>query len=366
MASHLKLYSLNNFKMRHGGELNKSILAYETWGELNQNKDNAILILTGLSADSHAARHEEKDTDGWWEYMLGPDKAIDTNKWFVICASSLGSCKGSTGPYSPNPQNNEPYRFNFPDLTLEDIANATLLITQSLGIAQMECVIGPSMGGMTAQALILQHPNSTRHMVNIASGCYSEPFSTAIRSLQREAVLKDVNFNNGFYSNAQWPVDGMKIARKIGMLSYRSAEEWRERFPRGLKQRPSKPFGIEFPVEAYLEHHADKFVHTFDPISYIYLSRAMDWFNAFDYLQPKSKNPFAKTKLESALIIGAHSDLLFPPHQQQQLADLLVQTGCQVEWQTTDSIQGHDAFLVDKDNYSKRLKSYLTTLNKSL
>jgi homoserine O-acetyltransferase len=294
--------------------------------------------------------------------MLGSDKAIDTNKWFVICASSLGSCKGSTGPYSPSPQNNEPYRFKFPDLTLEDIANATLLITQSLEIEQLACVIGPSMGGMTAQALILQHPNSTRHMINIASGCYSEPFSTAIRSLQREAVLKDVNFNNGFYSNAEWPVDGMKIARKIGMLSYRSAQEWRERFPRGLKQRPSKPFGIEFPVEAYLEHHADKFVHTFDPISYIYLSRAMDWFNAFDYIKDGSKNPFNHTKLSSALVIGAQSDLLFPPHQQQQLAELLSQAGCHVELHNTKSNQGHDAFLVDQENYSQLVKKYLSGL----
>ena len=218
------------------------------------------------------------------------------------------------------------------------------------------------MGGMTAQALILQHPNATRHMINIASGCYSEPFSTAIRSLQREAVLKDVNFNNGFYSNAQWPVDGMKIARKIGMLSYRSAEEWRERFPRGLKQRPSEPFGIEFPVEAYLEHHADKFVHTFDPISYIYLSRAMDWFNAFDYIEANSKNPFAKTTLKSALVIGAKTDLLFPPHQQKQLGHLLEKANCQVELHSTSSLQGHDAFLVDQDNYSKLIKQYLSKL----
>ena len=362
MASHLNIYKLNHFKMRHGSELNGAILAYETWGELNSNKDNAILILTGLSADSHASSHCDGDTAGWWEYMIGPDKAIDTNKWFVICASSLGSCKGSTGPCSPNPETKLPYKFTFPDLTLEDIASSTFEIVKSLGIDKLACIIGPSMGGMTALALILQYPNACYHMINIAAGCYSEPFSTAIRSLQREAILKDVNFNEGNYSSDQWPVEGMKQARKLGMLSYRSAEEWKERFPRSLRQRPNKPFGIEFPVEGYLEHHAEKFVHQFDPASYIYLSRAMDWFDAFDYNKSKGHNPFINVKLDSVLVMGAQSDILFPPSQQREMAQLLNDAGCQTQLDITNSIQGHDSFLVDKDNYSKIIKDYLTKI----
>ena len=362
MASHLNLYHLNHFKMRHGGELNQAILAYETWGKLNANKDNAILILTGLSADSHAASHCEGDTAGWWEYMLGADKAIDTNKWFVICASSLGSCKGSTGPCSTNPVTGQSYKFTFPDLTLEDIANSSFAMVQSLAIEKLACIIGPSMGGMTALALILQHPNASHHMINIASGCHSEPFSTAIRSLQREAILKDVNFNNGNYSSDQWPRQGMKQARKLGMLSYRSAQEWKERFPRSLRQRPHKPFGIEFPVEGYLEHHAEKFVHQFDPISYIYLSRAMDWFDAYDYKEASSENPFLEVKLDTALVVGAQSDLLFPQSQQQEIANLLTENGCQTELNITSSIQGHDSFLVDQDNYSAIIERYLKSL----
>lgn len=363
MASHLNLYQLNHFKMRHGGELNQAILAYETWGELNANKDNAVLILTGLSADSHAASHEsEHDTAGWWEFMLGQGKAIDTDKWFVICASSLGSCKGSTGPCSPNPRTNKQYKFTFPDLTLEDIANSSLDMVKSLGIEKLACVIGPSMGGMTALALILQHPDISHHMINIAAGCHSEPFSTAIRSLQREAILKDVNFNDGNYSSDQWPTQGMKQARKLGMLSYRSAQEWKERFPRSLRQRPQKPFGIEFPVESYLEHHAENFVHKFDPISYIYLSRAMDWFDAFDYAKNDSHNPFINVKLDSALIMGARSDLLFPQSQQQEIFELLKATDCSVSIEITDSIQGHDAFLVDEENYSNIIYDYLVNI----
>ena len=362
MANHLNIYQLHHFKMRHGGELNQAILAYETWGKLNANKDNAILILTGLSADSHAASHTKNDTAGWWEYMLGPNKAIDTNKWFVICVSSLGSCKGSTGPCSINPATKQPYKFTFPDLTLEDIANSAYQIVQTLSIEKLACVIGPSMGGMTALALLLQHSKASHHMINIASGRQSEPFSTAIRSLQREAVLKDVNFNKGNYSTDQWPTQGMKQARKLGMLSYRSAQEWKERFPRSLRQRPKEPFGIEFPVEAYLEHHAEKFVHQFDPISYIYLSRAMDWFDAFDYKKTTSKNPFEEIKLDSALIMGAQSDLLFPTSQQQEMAEFLDMTDCQTTLNITDSIQGHDSFLVDEDNYSQIVKAYLDNL----
>jgi len=362
MANHLQQYKLNGFKMKHGGVLNHAILAYETWGVLNKQKDNAILILTGLSADSHAASHDKHETAGWWEYILGDNKAIDTKKWFVICASSLGSCKGTTGPCSPNPLTKLPYKFSFPDLSLEDIANSAYELIQSLGIEQLKCVVGPSMGGMTALALILQHPKATKHMINIASGCHSEPFSTAIRSMQREAILNDVNFNDGNYSSEQWPTQGMKQARKMGMLSYRSASEWKERFPRSLRQRPHKPFGIEFPVEAYLEHHADKFVHQFDPISYLYLSRAMDWFDAYDYAQENESNPFLHVKLDTALIIGAKSDLLFPESQQLEIAQLLNGTNTKAQVNFTDSIQGHDSFLVDKETYSELVKKYLSNL----
>jgi homoserine O-acetyltransferase len=356
MATHIKLHTLPSpFAMHRGGQLSGATLAYETWGTLNPQRNNAVLILTGLSADSHAAAHDEHDTPGWWQAMIGPGKAIDTNRWFVVCASSLGSCKGSTGPCSPIPGTGEPYRFSFPDLCLEDIANASADLTRSLGIKQLHAVIGPSMGGMTAQALVLENPGYTRHMINIAAAMASRPFSTAIRSLQREAILKDVNFKNGHYSAENWPVEGMKLARKIGMLSYRSAEEWDERFPRSLRQVPNKPFGIEFPVESYLEHHANKFVHQFDPISYLYLSRAMDWFDAHEHAA-EGENPFAQCGLESAQVIGCDTDLLFPPHQQRQLHETLDAAGVRSRLTIVDSIEGHDAFLVDTDTFAPLIR----------
>ncbi|MCX7552971.1 homoserine O-acetyltransferase [Marinicella sp. S1101] len=360
MANYLKLFQIpDNFRFHRGGLIEGGILAYETWGKLSPDKNNAVLILTGLSADSHAASHSAHDTAGWWEYMIGPDKAIDTNQWFVICASSLGSCKGSTGPCSPNPATGQPYRFDFPDLTLEDIANSSKMLCESLGIDQLHATVGPSMGGMTALALLLNHKNYSRHLIHIASGMASPPFSTAIRSLQREAILKDENFNKGYYSAANWPEEGMKFARKIGMLSYRSAAEWRERFPRSLKQVPEHDFGIEFPVESYLEHHANQFIHKFDPISYLYLSRAMDWFNGDAYATKQSQNPLHGVNLQSALVIGAHTDLLFPVDLQQGLYQKLIDIDCSAQLSITDSIQGHDAFLVDQDVFSGLVGDYL-------
>ena len=362
MASYLQLFDIpNSFEFHRGGRIEHGLLAYETWGSLNADKSNALLVLTGLSADSHAARHSPHDTAGWWEYMIGPGLAIDTNQWFVICVSSLGSCKGSTGPCSPNPSTGKPYRFDFPDLTLEDIANSSVLLCQSLGIEQLHAVVGPSMGGMTALALLLNHPNCARHLIHMASGMVSPPFSTAIRSLQREAILKDENFNQGHYSAANWPEEGMKFARKIGMLSYRSAEEWNERFPRSLKQVPEHPFGIEFPVESYLEHHANQFIHKFDPISYLYLSRAMDWFDGYRYAKQKDQNPLHELKLVSAVVVGARTDLLFPTLLQERLHNLLLDIGCNSQLEITDSIQGHDAFLVDQKVFSNLVRSYLAS-----
>jgi homoserine O-acetyltransferase len=360
MSSFLKLFSIpNSYQFHRGGQISQGILAYETWGQLNHKNSNAILILTGLSADSHAARHSSNDTAGWWEYMIGPGKAIDTNQWFVICASSLGSCKGSTGPCSPNPRTGQAYRFDFPDLCLEDIANTSVLLCESLMIEQLHAVIGPSMGGMSALALILNHHSYAKHMINIASGMASPPFSTAIRSLQREAIRKDENFNKGFYSANNWPEEGMKFARKIGMLSYRSATEWNERFPRSLKKVPEHAFGIEFPVESYLEHHANQFTHQFDPISYLYLSRAMDWFDGYAYAKPRNSNPLALVTLSGALVVGAKTDLLFPEKLQRDLHQLLKDIGVDCQLVMTDSIQGHDAFLVDQDAYATLIRDYL-------
>jgi len=354
MATHIHLHKLPSpFAMHRGGQLRDATLAYETWGQLNADKSNAVLILTGLSADSHAAAHDEHDTPGWWQAMIGPDKAIDTNKWFVICASSLGSCKGSTGPCSPMPGIGEPYRFSFPDLCLEDIANASVSLTRSLGIQQLHAAIGPSMGGMTALAYALQYPDEVDHLICISSASRSLPFAIAIRSLQREIIRCDPAWKGGYYEPEEEPASGMLLARKLGLVSYRAAEEWHQRFDRARvkkERRKGEPFEIEFEVESYLDYNARKFVGNFDANSYLYLSRAMDWFDVAEHGGSVNAG-LARILVKKALIVGVTTDILFPVGQQQEIAEGLIKAGRCVEFVSIDSINGHDAFLVDREHF---------------
>ena len=268
----------NQFAMKRGDALAEARLAFETWGELSLQRDNAILILTGLSPNAHAASNAANPEPGWWEAMIGPGKAIDTDRWFVICANTLGSCKGSTGAASTNPVNGEAYRLAFPDLSIEDIADAAHALVQGLGIAQLACVIGCSMGGMSALAYLHLHPGSARSHINVSGAAQALPFSIAIRSLQREAIRLDPRWDQGNYTDDSYPDAGMRIARKLGVVTYRSALEWHGRFGRvrlDSEEREEDPFGLEFQVESYLEGHARRFVRQFDPNCYLYLSRSM-------------------------------------------------------------------------------------------
>ncbi|MFN8902499.1 MAG: alpha/beta fold hydrolase, partial [Lysobacteraceae bacterium] len=214
------------FPMRRGGALVGARLAYETWGTLNAAGDNAILILPGLSPNAHAASNGGNAAEGWWEGMLGPGKAIDTHRWFVICVNPLGSCKGSTGAASPHPEDGAPYRLRFPDLSIEDGADAAAHLVRALGIERLDTVIGNSMGGMSALALLLRHPGIARRHVNISGSARSLPFSIAIRSLQREAIRLDPQWADGQYTDKDYPENGMRMARKLGVVTYRSAMEW--------------------------------------------------------------------------------------------------------------------------------------------
>jgi len=239
--------------LKKGGTLARHTLAYETWGELNAAASNAVLILTGLSPSAHVAASPANPAAGWWEPMVGPGKPIDTRRFFVICVNSLGSCKGSTGPASDNPASGSPYRLDFPDLCIEDIANTAHQVVKHLGIETLCALVGPSMGGMTALAYLQQNPAGARHFLTLSSAPSAEPFSIAIRSLQRELIVADPAWNNGRYSEESWPENGMRMARKLGMLSYRSATEWRSRFGRKPQHYfPHEIFGMYFEVESFL------------------------------------------------------------------------------------------------------------------
>lgn len=361
------------FPMRRGGELVGARLAYETWGTLNANRDNAVLILPGLSPNAHAASNAGNPAEGWWEGMLGAGKAIDTERWFVVCVNPLGSCKGSTGAASPHPDDGEPYRLRFPDLSIEDGADAAAHLVRALGITRLDTVIGNSMGGMSALALLLRHPGIARRHVNISGSARSLPFSIAIRSLQREAIRLDPQWADGQYTDARYPDNGMRMARKLGVVTYRSAMEWDGRFGRvkfDAECREDDPFGPEFEVERYLEGHARRFVRFFDPNSYLYLSRSMDWFDAADYAPGAHRGDgadedakviaaLATVRLEKALAIGVHTDILFPLQQQEQIAEGLRAGGADSRFLPLPSPQGHDAFLVDLARFAPAVKDFL-------
>ena len=343
---------------KRGGSLPSYQLAYETWGELNADASNAVLILTGLSPNTHTASSEADPSDGWWEPMVGAGKPIDTDHFFVVTVNSLGSCKGSTGPDSENPQTGKPYRLTFPELSVEDIATSAAKVVEHLGIEQLCVLVGPSMGGMTSLAYLQQNKQAARHFLTISSAASSDPFSIAIRSLQRELIVTDPDWNDGWYTDEKWPEHGMRMARKLGMLSYRSAEEWRGRFGRNPQNYfPPELFGMNFEVESYLEAAARRFIYSFDPCSYLNLSRSMDWFDAqqgYDSLT----EALAGISLETAHVVGVSTDILFPPHQQQDIADALTANQISTTYQLLPSIMGHDAFLVDYELFVPLVADY--------
>lgn len=349
------------FTMRHGGVLPEVEIAYETWGTLSPQKDNALLLVTGLSPGAHAASSAADPTPGWWEEMVGPGQAIDTRKFHVICVNSLGSCHGSTGPASVDPRTGRRYRLTFPVLTIEDVATAAHEAVRALGIGRLRAIVGPSLGGMTALAYAMMFPDDVVDLVTISSAARSTPFAIAIRSVQREAIRSDPEWRGGEYTDDAGPATGLRLARKLGLITYRSAAEWRERFRRervAVRDGREGAFGVEFEIEAYLEMHARKFVGTFDPNSYLYLSRSMDLFDAAEH-GGSVEAGLARVRARRTLVVGVTTDFLFPLDQQEEIANGLRRAGREVTFAPLDSLQGHDSFLVDFDRFCPAVGDFL-------
>jgi homoserine O-acetyltransferase len=352
--------------MFRGGSLRGAHVAYETWGHLSAARDNAVLLFTGLSPSAHAASSPENPAHGWWEGMIGAGRAIDTNRWFVICVNSLGSCFGSTGPASIDPDTGAQYGTNFPELAVEDIARAGYEVVSGLGIDQLAAVVGASLGGMVVLAYATQFPRGVRRVISISGTDAASPFAVALRSLQREAITSDPHWQNGNYDSRRRPVAGMRIARKLGTIAYRSAAEWNERFGRKPSEQPPQagrvnsraPFAANLAVEDYLETQAERFVDVFDPNCYLYLSRAMD---RFDLAQHGGSLGAAlgAADVERALVIGVRSDILFTIAEQQRIARAFEASGTQTNFVPLDSLEGHDAFLADIDTFAAAIKPFL-------
>jgi homoserine O-acetyltransferase len=365
MAAARKFLKLDRpFEMRRGGALQNVEIAFETWGDLGFCHENAILIFTGLSPSAHAASSTEDPAPGWWEDMIGPGRPIDTRRFFVICVNSLGSPFGSTSPVSINPLTGKPYRLTFPVLTVVDIARAGHEVALSLGVKQLAAVVGSSLGGMTVLAYCALFPKAARTLVSISAAARSTPFAIALRSLQREIIRRDPLWREGSYEPGAIPVTGMQLARKLGMITYRSAREWMLRFGRErahVERKPGDPFGIDFEVESYLENHAAKFTGQYDPNCYLYISRAMDLFDLADHGGSVAE-ALRRFTVERALVVGVETDLLFPVEQQQELADGLAAKDREVHFARLASIQGHDSFLVDMDRFRPVIGEFLSSL----
>jgi len=352
-----------SFEMHRGGVLESPSVVYETWGELSPSADNAVMVFTGLSPSAHATSSPVDPAQGWWEEMVGPSRPIDTRRYFVICINSLGSCFGSTGPASISPATGEPYGLGFPVLSLEDIAEMGHQVFKDLGIARLAAVVGPSMGGMTALAYAAMHPGTYDRLLLISTGPRALPFSIALRSMQREMIRRDSEWQDGDYEPGKGPIQGMRMARKLGMMTYRSAEEWQQRFGRERipeERKSGDGFAMDFEVESYLEAHANKFTGQFDPNCYLYLSRASDLFDIAEH-GGSVEAGLASIDADRILVIGVPTDLLFPVHQQREIAEIFTRQGHQdrqVEYVELDSIHGHDSFLVDMDKFRPPVKAF--------
>jgi homoserine O-acetyltransferase len=354
------------FQFWRGGELREGQVAYETWGEINDARDNAILLFTGLSPSAHAASSPVDPSTGWWEKMVGPGKAIDTGRYFVVCVNSLGSCFGSSGPASIDPSTGLAYRLDFPDLSVEDIARGGYEVVRSLGIDRLSAIVGASLGGMVVLAFATQFPGVARRVVSISGSPAAMPFAIALRSLQRDAILTDRDWEDGQYSGDTRPVTGMRLARKLGTITYRSAAEWKHRFgrrPASDRRYEALPpgrahFPAEFAVQDYLNAQADKFVSVFDPNCYLYLSRAMDRFDLAAH-GGNVTGALQRALAERALVIGVESDILFTINEQNAIANAFEAAGTVTEFVPLASLEGHDAFLVDIEPFAAAIGRFL-------
>ncbi|MBV8876422.1 MAG: homoserine O-acetyltransferase [Gammaproteobacteria bacterium] len=348
------------FPMWRGGSLHRARISYETWGRLNAARDNAVLLFTGLSPPAHAAGSPEDPSPGWWEGMVGPNLALDTERFFVVCVNSLGSCFGSTGPASEDPATGKPYRLGFPDLSVEDIARAGFETVRTLGISRLDTVMGPSLGGMVVLAYAALFPGAARRLVCISGTAAAAPFAIALRSIQRECITSDPAWAGGNYSSDTPPSTGQRLARKLGTVTYRSAAEWQLRFgrqPIREGMRHGGPFAAEFAVQGYLESLAQRFVSAFDANCYLYISRSMDRFDLTAHGDPVEV--FRKASLEQALVIGVQTDMLFSINEQHAVAGFLEAAGVKTRFAPLACIEGHDAFLVDLDTFGREIRSFL-------
>ncbi len=354
----------NELVLKSGLKLGPITLAYETYGQLNEDKSNAILICHTLTSDAHAAGfHPGDKKPGWWEGMIGPGKAFDTNKYFVLSSNVLGSCKGSTGPASINPSTNKPYGLSLPFITIEDMVAAQKKLADHLGIRKFFSIAGGSMGGLQALIWAVHYPEAIHSAILIATNYRHTAQQIALHEVGRQAIMSDSDWQNGDYYGKTIPAKGLALARMIGHITYMSDKSMDEKFGRKLigKEKLGYDFSHDFEVENYLKYRASNFVQRFDANSYLYISKALDYFDLAEDGELTDK--FKKT-LAHFLVISFTSDWLYPSYQSKELVRALKANDLDVSDCEINSTYGHDAFLVEIESQSKLVKHFLNRLQK--
>ncbi len=344
-----------------GARLGPITLAYETWGELNADRSNTILILHAFSGDSHVAGYLKEDDErpGWWDNMVGPGKPIDTDRYFVLCSNILGSCVGSTGPSSINPATGKPYGLKFPMVTLKDMVQAQKHLFDHLGIERIMCLIGGSVGGMQVLRWCADYPEMVASAIPLATTTRHSPQAIAFNEVARQAIMADPDWQGGDYYEGKGPAHGLAVARMIGHVTYLSDESMLEKFGRRLQSSSSLSFDFagDFQVESYLHHQGKKFVERFDANSLLYITKAADYFD----LERGDGSLLVNEQLAEVpfLVISFSSDWLYPTYQSKALVSALKKNGSDVSFCEIEAQWGHDAFLLPNKRLDGLISGFL-------
>jgi homoserine O-acetyltransferase len=357
-VTYTQTLSLAGVRTESGFTFDHMDVCYQTLGTLSPARDNAILICHALSGDAHVAGMNAKTgRPGWWDYHVGPGKAIDTDKFFVICASALGGCGGTTGPASIRPDTGKPYGMSFPAISIRDIVSVQAKLLDQLGISRLFAVTGGSMGGMQALVWAVDYPGRVRICMPIATCTSHNAMQIAFNEIGRRAISSDPNWNEGNYTETCRPTHGLAVARMVGHVTYLSEYAMTHKFGR-RRQEPKNPGADDaalFAVESYLRHQGESFVKRFDPNAYLYLTKALDDFDLFENGEPEEVVRRVKANF---LVISFESDWLYPPPQSRELVRLLKRSNVAVTYTNLDTPYGHDSFLIDNPPFANVVRHY--------
>ncbi|EOA02958.1 homoserine O-acetyltransferase [Herbaspirillum frisingense GSF30] len=351
--------------LQSGAALADYSLTYETYGTLNADKSNAVLVCHALNASHHVAGVYADDPDnvGWWDNMVGPGKSLDTDRFFVIGVNNLGSCFGSTGPMHPNPATGQPYGADFPVVTVEDWVNAQARLADRLGIECFAAVMGGSLGGMQALAWSMMYPERLRHCLVIASTPKLSAQNIAFNDVARQAILTDPQYHGGdFYAHGVVPKNGLRVARMVGHITYLSDDDMAEKFGRDLRSGQYQfGYGVDFEIESYLRYQGDKFSTYFDANTYLLITKALDYFDPAREFGGDLAKAFARTRARF-LLVSFTTDWRFSPERSREMVQALVANKRRVSYAEIDAPHGHDAFLLDDARYMKVVREYYASI----